>query len=215
MTVGCRRPPKSLLKLMLTCLTVFSIALLLTSLITSPRNNAPSEVTKFDWAAYRKDGETPAGPKIGEKINLSRLKGRNGASLSASVGVSPIVLSIVGPGCGACREATDQMTMVRERITGKGIGYYVTTFNYLNEPEKFFRYVDSLGVEAQPFIWAVDDSQPPPSLVEMVVPSHLLVAHNGVVLQRWPGTNYQKEVRRRMAEQIVDEALQIVSEGKD
>jgi hypothetical protein len=43
----------------------------------------------------------------------------------------------------------------------------------------------------------------------MTVPSHLLIDQEGTVLQVWAGSSGEKEVRKRMAAQIVDDTLLI------
>jgi hypothetical protein len=41
----------------------------------------------------------------------------------------------------------------------------------------------------------------------MVLPSHLLLDANGLIVKKWPGTNYSASVREKMANQIVTETI--------
>ncbi|MEK6282054.1 MAG: hypothetical protein AABN95_16995 [Acidobacteriota bacterium] len=93
------------------------------------------------------------------------------------------------------------MNTIRDRLAGAGINYYFVSFTFSKDRSKFFKYTDSLGINAPAFL-APTKSQIE-SLSMMVVPSHILVDRNGIILQKWPGTDSNKEVRDRMADQVL------------
>ncbi|MEK6282055.1 MAG: hypothetical protein AABN95_17000 [Acidobacteriota bacterium] len=81
---------RSIFKLLLVCIMVFISAFAVMSIIRSPA--APEG---FDWETYRSEGDPASGPKRGEQVDLSNLKGRNDESLADLVKESPIMLVVV------------------------------------------------------------------------------------------------------------------------
>lgn len=42
----------------------------------------------------------------------------------------------------------------------------------------------------------------------MVIPSHILIDPTGIIVRKWPGTDRNKKVRFRMANQIAADTLE-------
>ena len=99
------------------------------------------------------------------------------------------------------------MRYLRQKLGTMEINYYVVSFTPPPENIDFFRYGDSLGVGAPSFLWDASKGAPPTSAYKMTVPSHLLVNSDGAVICVWPGSNENKAIRDRMAQQIVADTL--------
>lgn len=48
----------------------------------------------------------------------------------------------------------------------------------------------------------------PSSLSQMVVPSHLLLSKDGIVVNKWPGTHQDPVVRQQMVNQITTDVIE-------
>jgi hypothetical protein len=162
----------------------------------------------FDFRALR-SGEKPwKGPAIGDKIDMTKLKALDGSGISALVGKQPVMLASINPACGMCTAARDEMFFIREHLTPVGVQYYAVCFRPIDSSQNFYRYAASLGLSDPTFEWQGAES-PSRAILDMTVPSHLLVDSQGIVLQVWPGSSEEKEVRQRMGSQIVDDTLLI------
>lgn len=176
------------------------------SLIPSP-NTSPLLIEGFDFSLIRSSDVEWRGPNIGEKIDLTRLRTKDGKTLAGVVGQKPIVLVSVSPSCGMCKTARDEMSYLREKLATMDINYYMVCFASETQPLDFFRYSDSLGIGAPSFIWNAEEGRPPESIVIMTTPSHLLLNSDGRVIRVWPGSYNDKAVRDRMARQIIADTL--------
>jgi hypothetical protein len=195
-------------RLLLGCLLAFAAALFVTSSLLSEQ---PSSTTSgFDFSPVLKlEAETQTGLKVGERIELARLTGRDGVTLAGVMGAQPVMLAIITPDCGMCTVAADEMKYIREQLATKDIEYHITSFTF-PDADLVFRYVDSIAVGAQAFIWKSEQGPPPNEYLTMVVPYHVLVDHTGTIIDKWPGSHAQSTVRKRMGDQIVADTLKIV-----
>jgi hypothetical protein len=150
------------------------------------------------------------GPAIGEKIDLTRLKAVDRSGIAGLLSKQPVMLASINPACGMCSIARDEMLFVREHVVPAGVQYYAVCFSPIDSTRNFYEYANSIGIAAPVFEWQ-GEVAPPRSILDMTVPSHLLIAQDGAVLQVWPGPSGEKEVRQRMGPQIVDDTL-IISE---
>ncbi len=172
----------------------------------TPDNN-PLLTEGFNFTPLRSTENVWRGPEIGEKIDLTRLKMKDGRTLASTIGKQASVLVLVNPDCAMCRTASDGMQYLREKLATLDTTYFVVSFAKPPAHIDFFEYAESLGVGAPSFLWDVADGPPPPSLFGMSVPSHLLVNSDGIALCVWPGSSEEKSVRDRMAYQIVADTL--------
>jgi hypothetical protein len=170
-------------------------------------NTSPFLTEGFDFSPLRSADNVWRGPDIGEKIDLTRLRTKNGETLASVIGKRPIVLVSVNPDCGMCKAAKDEMSYLREKLSSMDINYYIVFFASETPRLDFFRYGDSLKVGAPSFLWNADSGPPPESVFKIVNPSHLLLNVDGTVIRVWPGSNNDKGVRDRMAHQIMAETL--------
>lgn len=162
----------------------------------------------FDFRALRSGDQPWKGPAIGEKIDLKMLKAADGSGITTLSGKQPVMLVSLNPACSMCAVARDQMRLVREALVVAGIQYYPVCFSPIDSQRNFFDYSKSLGLKEPAFEWQGTTS-PGQAILDMTVPSHLLVNHDGTVIQVWPGSNADREVRQRMATQIVNDTLVI------
>jgi hypothetical protein len=161
----------------------------------------------FDFRPLRNPVNVWRGPNLGEKIDLTNLKKKDGSTLASAIGKRPIVLVVVNPECAMCRVASDEMRNLRERLGSEDIKYYVVAFESENPNIDFFRYGDSLGVGAPSFLWDEAAGAAPLSVLTMTMPSHLLLNSDGTVIRVWPGSSNETAVRDRMTHQILADAL--------
>lgn len=188
------------------CIAVFGIGIIVTGLVPRLKGKISLPTEGFDFNARKHDASS--GPTIGETIDLKVPKGRDGRSLAEVVGNSPFcMIAVVDPHCPACKAAESEMSGVNNRLTNAGIPYFIMILGSTNSASEYFAYADSLNLSSKAFIWRTDESQPPPSLHEMVIPSHLLLSRDGVVVDKWPGTHQDPVVRQRMMNQITADAL--------
>ncbi len=159
-------------------------------------------VASYDFSTYQK------GPQAGDVIPVENLKNRERKEISEVYQDKLILLGIVDPECGACRVAKDQIAWIQEDIQAHDIVYVFASFTHIGTEEEFFKYTDSFGFEADSFKWTSPDP-PPISLKSFVVPSHLLMDSKGKILGKFPGTNRDIAIRKRIAKQITKEVLHI------
>lgn len=155
------------------------------------------------------DKPTWRGPRVGERIDLALFTDQNGNTLKDALNNGPAMLAVVNPNCAMCKVSGDQMRTVRDRLSTVGIKYYIVSPTPDVASAEVFAFADTLNTDVPVFVWSRRDIKPAPSLVGMVTPSHLLLDPGGVVIGRWPGSNEHKDVRDRMANQIVSDSLMI------
>lgn len=160
--------------------------------------NKPFLTEGFDFAPLRSAENEWRGPEIGEKIDLTRLKKKDGTTLASVVGQRPIAVVLVSPTCTMCKTAADEMRYLHQKLATLDIDYYLVSFAPPPQNVDFFKYGDSLGVGAPSFLWDAASGGPPASAYKMTVPSHLLISSDGSVICAWPGANETKGIRDRI-----------------
>jgi hypothetical protein len=161
----------------------------------------------FDFSAIlHKDNEW-RGPDIGEKLDLTQLKEKDGSTLANVIGKRPAMLVAVNPDCGMCTLAADEMRYIRDQLSSTGIGYYPVSFQPTDEGFDPNAYIGSLDLGKVAFQWAAGTPIPQESILNMTSPSHILVGLDGTVIKVWPGSYGEKSVRDRMGKQIVADTL--------
>lgn len=164
----------------------------------------------FDFARIRSADIEWRGPEIGDHVDLTRLRGKEGKSLKDIVDKRPIMLVSTNPDCGMCRTASDEMNHLRVELLKKDIKYYVTFFPAQIPQVDFFKYSASLNLDAESFLWDAEAGPPPPAIVSMTNPSHLLLNSDGTIIRVWPGSYSDKRVRERMARQILADTFVVI-----
>jgi hypothetical protein len=201
---------KALLTL-LTCVGVFLLAMLSTSLLLKLSYKSETRTNGgFDFAANLSEDGSGNGPEIGERINIALLKDSGGITLENAINSRFTIVTIVDPACGACRVASDQMRDIRDRVVTEGVQYCFVSVTTRQNQGGFAKYIRSLGINAPAYLWAAGEP-PIDALYTMVLPSHILIDRNGVVIRKWVGTDKRKEVRAKMANQIVSDTLAVLS----
>jgi hypothetical protein len=175
-------------------------------------------VTSMVWFSSRQQGYDFSilderlpwiGPKVGEKIDLTRLRGRNGEKFVGPIDDQLSMLALVEPNCYMCKMAADEMQDVHDRVANHGVKYYIVSFSTFGPASEFFSFTDSLGMNAPAFLWDMGEGKPPATLLAMVTPSHLLIDRYGVIVRKWPGANSDQATRKKMANQIVSDTLAV------
>lgn len=193
------------------CIAVFGVSIVITSLAVRLKGKVSLPTEGYDFSS-RKSREF-SGPTIGETIDVSAIHAEDGRSLpEVAADSSFYMIAVVDPHCGACKAAQSQMNGISEGLKKRGIPYFFVMLSNHDSKAQYFAYANSLGQGSRGFIWRTDGSQPPPSsLVEMVVPTHLLLNRDGMVLDKWPGTHQDPGIRQRMVNQILSDSLKEVS----
>jgi hypothetical protein len=190
----------------MSCVLVFILAMLGTSYFAKSSRAVHVRTTEgYDFSFASDEKLSWVGPKVGDRINLARLKTQEGVTLAGLTGNGMIMVVLVDPTCGACKAATDEMHDVRNRIARSGIKYYPASVTTHQSAGQFVEYTRSLGIRAPALLWQRQEEAPPEALFTMVLPSHLLLDANGLIVRKWPGTDQSANVRERMANQIVTE----------
>lgn len=174
--------------------------------VTWSRKAAHQKIEGFDYRPLFEQHPLETGPPIGQQIDISRLKSRDGRSLLEVSENRPVMLVVVDPDCGLCGVAADQMRWVRDGISGVQLPYYMVSFTAQLHSADFFNYAKSFDLRTESFLWS-NDLPPPSSFSSMVVPSHLLLGPGGVLINKWPGSHGDLSVRHRMANQIIADTL--------
>ena len=186
------------------------------SYFVARKTRVPPAVTEegYEFNSPEDTNASWIGPRIGEQIDLKRLKDNAGTSLSGAVNNRMSMLVLVDPQCGACRVASDEMRIVRNTVMNAGIQYYLVSVTSSVPSVDFFKYADSLDLDARAYLWATNESSPSEQLYSMVLPSHILVDPTGHIIRKWPGTSTSQAIRFRMAKQITSDALAEMSSAK-
>ena len=197
--------------LVIVCAVAFGFGVVAVSLVRSDRPVSLDTNEGFDFSSSTDKNNPSAGPQAGTRINLARLKMRNGEPLANVLHTPLIMLVTVDPECGACKVASDEMHDVQNRVQPLGIEYYpvsvTASITSSKSSAEYFNYTDSFGFGTPGFLWANDEERPPEALFTMVVPSHLLLDRNGLIVRKWPGTDRSERLRRSMANQIVADTV--------
>lgn len=168
----------------------------------------------FDFKLILDQNSNNIGPKVGERIDLIKLISSEGKTMASIAGIQPIMIVPISSSCAMCKIAADQMRDVRERVQQLGVQFFPVLLTPSKQPLSFFSYAASLNIDSRAFIWSPEYSPPPESLIKIIVPSHLLLDHTGIVLGKWPGGHKEEAVRKRMANQIVADTAEILSSKK-
>ena len=185
------------------------ICLILTTIVVFAIKgfNYFSNAHGYDYDSIIRKGYDWTGPKIGEVINLDHLTNENNKSLSKVSNRQLILLSVVDPGCGACRTAKDQMKFLQENLKSNDIDYFIVSFSQDLSQVELSRYVKSMNLTANTYSWTGNYEDIISSIDKIVLPSHILVDSKGNVIKTFPGTDKEKSVRDEMAYQIIKEII--------
>ncbi|MCU1265235.1 MAG: hypothetical protein JWM21_1553 [Acidobacteria bacterium] len=187
----------------------YGIALLLivaalSFVLLQKNRTSADEGYRFDYVQGEDDW---AGPRLGEQIDLRPLKNKDGSPLAGRIGSRLNMLVLIDPQCGACQAAADQLRSVREQITARGVPYYMVSITSTVPRADYFSYASGLNLDAEAYLWTMNEAKPSAELYSMVLPSHILVDAQGRIVRKWPGTSPNDSIRRRMAHQIVADTL--------
>jgi len=182
------------------------VAVTAISYVSSKRTlwpNQSSSVATREFNHPEDADESWIGPPIGERIELVHLKDERGKSLSEVIGDGFSMLVLVDPGCAAPVAASNQLARVHDAIKQIGVQHYVVSITASVPSSDFFAYAHSMASDSPAFVWVSKEAVPAQKLYSMVIPSHLLIDKNGVIVRKWPGTSNFEEVRYRMANEII------------
>lgn len=131
--------------------------------------------------------QDPAGPAVGETIDLKSFQTRSGRTLfEAMKAHSVAMLVIVDPNCGECTNVKDSLRALRERVEKTRIAYYVVMIPDGTDAQKYFSFADSLKLDVESFVWNNPDAKPG-SLATMAKPAHLQITNEGLIVEKWSG----------------------------
>lgn len=183
--------------LLLTAIVFFSIKLVKSSFSYKFSFDSRRENANFDWS----------GPKEGERINLNNFKTKQGEQFPQLPKQSIILLSIVDPNCRMCRVSEDLITQIQSEAKSNQIYYFMVSFAPQESSEKYFEYAETLSKSDKVYLWQGEKDDLSSALQKMVVPSHLLINEEGLIIRCFPGSSTDKAIRSQMANQIITEML--------
>ena len=129
--------------------------------------------------------QDPAGPAVGETIDLRSFQTRSGVTLFDAMKQHSIALLVlVDPNCGTCTQ--DSLRALRERVGKTQMAYYVVMIPDGSDPQKYFSFADSLKLDVDSFVWNSTEAKPG-SLGAMLKPAHLQITNEGLIVQKWSG----------------------------
>ena len=131
--------------------------------------------------------QDPAGPAVGETIDLKSFQTRSGRTLfEAMKSHSLAMLVVVDPNCGTCAQVKDSLRALRERTEKTRIAYYIVMVPPAGEAEKYLSFADSLKLDVEAFVWTNAHAKPG-SLASMTKPSHLQITNEGLIVEKFSG----------------------------
>jgi protein-disulfide isomerase len=105
------------LAVLMACVVAFILAMLGAAYFAKPSRAVHLRTTEGYDFGFASDEKLPwVGPKVGDRINLTRLKTQEGVTLASMTGNKMVMVVLVDPTCGACKAATDEMHNVQNRI---------------------------------------------------------------------------------------------------
>jgi hypothetical protein len=165
-------------------------------------------VTRFDFDSFRKNEQLEwNGPKEGERIDLTQFRTEQAESFPQFPANSLILLAVIDPRCKMCRRSADLMEQVQAEVRSHGVNFLIVSFVSDVQKEEFFAYAKTLCKADEIFLWEGEKELVLPALRKMVLPSHILINEEGIVLRRFPGSSNDKAIRDQMAKQIIAETL--------
>jgi len=192
------------------CCAVFAVSMFVASFLFRPIVVVERSTNGFDFRNVLK-AESESGPRIGDRIDLTQLKGQDGRSLGSMIGERPVLIAAVDPQCKMCKIAADQIIYVSNAVAEVGVPYYFASFTSSVSAPEFFAFTDSAPIHVPSFFWPVGTQGPPERLFRMTVPSHMLIDRSGTIIRLWPGSSNEKTVRDRMANQIIADTRVVLS----
>lgn len=196
------RRPQSLLGI---CVTMFTLTAVATVFSTRWTGNGKSNGGEPSFQTSETD--SGSGPRIGERIAVGGFKTLAGKTLADELNNHPLTIAVfVDPNCSACAASKDQMFAVRDAIANSTIYYCVLMLPNDVPSKEHSEFADLLHLRDRAY-FASAREKPNAALAMMVIPSYLLMDANGTILQKWPGTNRNRNVRESMAHQIASDAL--------
>ena len=131
--------------------------------------------------------QDPAGPAVGETIDLRSFQTRSGVTLFDAMKQHSIALLVlVDPNCGTCTSVQDSLRALRERVGKTQMAYFVVMIPDGSDPQKYFSFADSLKLDVDSFVWNSTEAKPG-SLGAMLKPAHLQITNEGLIVQKWSG----------------------------
>ena len=170
-------------------------------------SNLIEDLRGYDYETTIARGYEWAGPKQGETIDINRLININGITLAKLSKNDLILMTVVDPGCGACKITQEQFRFLDENLEGRAIDRYLVCFSQKVSPSGLSDYVKTLDLSTDSLSWSGDLESVPTSIAKIVFPSHILVDSNGIVIRTFPGTSAEKRVRNRMVKRVLEEVL--------
>ncbi len=162
----------------------------------------------FDYSEYvNNERLTWTGPKAGEKIDLRNFHNQEGQDIPIHKD-KLIVLGFASSKCWMCPVSNDLFEYVKDNSLKNGIDYFLVSLGTNETSEEFFLYAGELNLTSQSYIWKENKNDINVNLQNIVVPSHILVNQDGIVLRRFPGSARDNEKRKQMANQTVYEILE-------
>jgi len=160
---------------------------------TSGYNFRAVQATDEDFSQYR----------IGEKIELTKLRSIRPDSSQLFEDAKLILLVVVDPECPFVKISGDISKEIKSRLSNSGIRYLPVVFTSVKPNVDLLAYAQSIGFHD--LLIRDQASGSLDILSRMPTPSHVLVDNEGIILQVWFSSSRDFEVSRRMSAQIISD----------
>lgn len=147
------------------------------------------------------------GPGTGERIELFGFRSENGASIPLLRPGQLVLLTLIDANCRMSATSEDLITEVRSHAKARGIEAYIVSYSHTEgtDNKDYFLTQKNLFGSDDLYIWNDHDGMRQMHLEGMVLPSNLLLAGDGTVLVKFPGSSKESETRAKMTQQIIQE----------
>ncbi|MFM9905006.1 MAG: hypothetical protein ACKVQJ_10605 [Pyrinomonadaceae bacterium] len=147
------------------------------------------------------------GPKIGQGIDLNRIRGGNGSSLRQDRSKKLLMILVIDPTCVASQLSVDQMQQVESRIKQNEIDFALVSFKSKTSVKDVESFANLAKLNSNSYSFDGEETDISPGSQGLQYPAFILTDTNGVILRIFAGTSESEQIRTRMSDEIMDDTL--------
>lgn len=157
---------------------------------------------KFYDSKLEKSNSNWLGPKIAEKLDLSKLKDSNGNFLKGNRNENLLLLLVIDPNCIVCKTTTNQMREIENQTKQISVDFAVVSFNpsiSISDLQKFNEIANLTAI-----FYSFNGKDPD---LKLQYPSYILVNTDEKILRIFAGSNADEQTQREMSKEIIKDTL--------
>lgn len=143
------------------------------------------------------------GPKIGEKLDLSKLKDKNGNYLENNRNNNLLMLLVVAPDCIVCNTTTSQMREIENQTKQISVDFAVVSFNPSTQISDLMKFNETAHLAST--FYSFDGKDPD---LKLQFPAYILVNTDNTILRVFAGSNPDEQTQNEMSKQIIKDTLE-------